>query len=729
MEKMKDSSRISYIFSGRPQFSFFEELISLPEDGTSVSSHDFIKINKLVEDICLYLGSLNSLFKELKVAEEQHAKQLGWYYEGRDQIQNLSQNMENIDSIISRILALIETSKRLHEHESTLSQIERASDMLLEVKKHIIVLKKKVDIAVIYEELNETIMASLLREIEDCIKWYMRISEIKMSSPTKHLPKFNMEQVIAKMRINDVTKSTFTTKSIQPPTFNEVDEAFYKDFLSLKERLTPINVSLQYLPIKIEEFKFVCQSLGPNVFLKDSINDTQLRQKRLFERWTYLQSKMGELKTDVIDTKLNQVFSYLMHEISSKCDTLSRDLQDNDSTVNIDEIGATYKICCNSITLLSKAFLEETITDGALANYFNDTLLSKWQAVSDLLADVGNPSDSNTITKSGNGRRDATMRSYNIKPFVTEIKQPKKSNNSLGIDLGLGVASSKVPYSIEKKDRVKNVLREKHDNSTKRSLKDALVSISSSNDNDNDNDNEENLMRKKTNRHSLMTNVSTETMFTKDDDEVTLVSNKTPNIPISSCMSPIKEPLEVKDIFEVKELRESLPCEDDQTKNSKIPIINKNYIELGLPVIPKRLQPECGRSKIPVLKPKLGYEENSFLKSNNVKSLQPAVHIPYNEPKGRWQPSPTPVREQISSTPKILTKVRRPARAVSAKSLEYSRQTSVPTLDLLRTPSLTLPTSPAYRSTSPDRPSSSVDSRFDEKHLVQPIKSRKPSWK
>lgn len=725
---MKESLRISYIFSGRPQFSFFEELISLPEDGTSVLLHDFIKINKLVEDICLYLGSLNSLFRELKAAEEQYAKQLGWYYEGRDQIQNLSQNMENIDSIISRILALIETSKRFHEHENVLSQIERASDMLLEVKKHIIVLKKKVDVAVIYEELNETIMASLLREIEDCIKWYMRILEIKMSSPTKHLPKFNMEEVIAKMRINDVTKSTFTTKSIQPPTFDEVDAIFYKDYLSLKERLAPIKVSLQYLPIKIEEFKFVCQSLGPNAYLEDSIYETEIRQKSLFERWTYLLLKMSQLKVNVIDTKLSQVFSFLMHEISSKCDELSIKLQINDATVNIDEIGATYKICCNSITLLSKAFLEETITDEALANYFNDTILTKWQAVSDLLSDVGNLSDSNTITKSGSDKRDVTMRSYNIKPFVTDIKQHKKPNNSLGIDLGLGVASTKVPYSIEKKDRVKNVLKENVDNSAKRSLKDTLVSIGSTDDNDNENDNEETLMRKKTNRHSLMTNVSAETMFTKEDDEVTLVSNKTPNFPVLSCMSPIKEPLEVKDIFEVKELRESLPCESRQTKNSKIPIIDKNYIELGLPIIPKRLQPECGRSKIPILKPNLSYEKN-FLKSNNVKSLGPTVHMPYTEPKGRWQPSPTPVREQISSTPNILTKVRRPARAVSATALEYSRQESVPTLNLLKTPSLTLPISPAYRSTSPDRPSSSVDSRFDEKHLVQPIKLRKPSWK
>ena len=67
---------------------------------------------------------------------------MDWYFEGKSLLQDLLRNIENIDSIISQLLLVVESS---NNHESIgnnlLAIFEEISDLVLDVKKSLIMFK------------------------------------------------------------------------------------------------------------------------------------------------------------------------------------------------------------------------------------------------------------------------------------------------------------------------------------------------------------------------------------------------------------------------------------------------------------------------------------------------------------------------------------------------------------------------------------------------------------
>ena len=154
---------LSQIVNSTPRSSFFDELIEIPNN-TVLLSHDLFKINKIVDDIFGYLSELLTMFRELR-NEKRVTEDKRWFFEGRDGIYELVQNIENIDSIISQLLGTVDAHAHgLPDFTSMLGKFEETSDLLLEVKKFLIVFKKKVDIAINFVEINDDIIETLTWE-------------------------------------------------------------------------------------------------------------------------------------------------------------------------------------------------------------------------------------------------------------------------------------------------------------------------------------------------------------------------------------------------------------------------------------------------------------------------------------------------------------------------------------------------------------------------------------
>ncbi|KAF6069552.1 hypothetical protein FOB64_003194 [Candida albicans] len=363
--------KLSHVLSTIPNFSFFDELINLPQPSTSnpsesfnLSQRDVFQITKVLEDINLYLNDLLMIFNNVEQASKNVVDVLDWYFEGKSLLQDLLRNIENIDSIISQLLLVVESS---NNHESIgnnlLAIFEEISDLVLDVKK-----------------------SSIINEIEDCIKCILKLKELKLASPKNVLPNFTLQSIISKMKINDLSSGTFSFKSMRLPTFSDLDEKLYNDYLELESKIDPLRTSLSIVPLRIDDFNTMCA----------------------VSKWNMLLKEKNSYKKDNINVKWNEIFEYLIEEIFKECGRLIREVGSSSSNVTIppatggggggttitDEVGNKYKMCSNSITLIQKAFKENIITDPELVTIFNHDLVPKWEELNNIITNNGNQSKS-----------------------------------------------------------------------------------------------------------------------------------------------------------------------------------------------------------------------------------------------------------------------------------------------------------------------------------------------
>ncbi|EGW32600.1 uncharacterized protein SPAPADRAFT_153731 [Spathaspora passalidarum NRRL Y-27907] len=462
-----DVTALSEVLSTAPNFSFFDELINIPQPGSKLLKHDIFRSGKLLQDIQSYLLDLIKILKFVSEVSNEHihANVLDWYLEGKEALFDIVRTIDSIESILNQLILVFESDEDEHIPSELVTSFDNANDVLLEVKKYMILVKRSLDIAINYQEINQGIIKALITEIEDCIKSIFKLRELKIASPKRVLPKFNLNDITRKMKINDFTATAggVSMKTIRLPTFNDTDEKLYCEYLEIESKINPLKISLNIVPIKIDEFNNMCSSA-----YKHEREEILAGYESMCEKWQYLHREMALLKHDTIDVKWNEIFKYLIEEIADQCDFMIEEIptstcsslssspstaSSSTSSLITDEIAIAYKQCANSITMITKAFNEQIIHDEALAEQFNNKLLPKWKQVCDLIQD----------SKSSRHRSLPVFKpsvAAGLKSFQTGSRHSydgAKLNSWLGgIDIGLDVENTAVPLSVEKPDRIKS---------------------------------------------------------------------------------------------------------------------------------------------------------------------------------------------------------------------------------------------------------------------------------
>lgn len=742
MERQYNS--ITEALSSLPHFSLFQELIEIPQSKHKLLQHEVVKITKNIADIHDYLYQLQQQF----ITFQESKQPLEWFNGGKNEITQLLNDAETIDSIISQLLTVIDDGAESFnpDHlDRLLAQFEQTSDLLLDLKKQFVILKKKIDISINYEEITCNIMNSLKSEILVCGESFQKILNSKISSPKRHLPKFNLAEITNKMKINDMTISSnpnfdFSIETLRLPTFNDTDECLYNDYLSLDARMKPLKVSLDFLPLKIAEFNHLAGNFFPQ-----AVSHVQQNYGTLIEAWDGLQVELHVLKCESVDTKWVEIFSYLVSEISSKCDEIHGQLKhaktEDEKLTIVDTIGSSYKLCSNTITIISKAFSQGTIVDHTLAEKFNETLLPKWESLNSTLL--------NTSTSPTNFRhsfndkivdcpsRDSIFDDLGLKVFqttkrrsadryslpllalesnprssFTKLHSSKHSISSQGFDIGISInpMMSENPFSIKQKkviDYLPNV--RKSDITLEMSRKSLSLS----------------LMK-----------LNGETRNEEDEDDSKTLVHATPQNKKEPRDSMSRSTL-VRATFSKQELFNYLMLNHTQ-QPTRLPLIREDYGKLGLPVIKKKLDSQPTISSIPTISP------NHPVFQSPIRDV-----VPQEKPAEKLQPPAFALRRNslLKKDSQIVVQKRRQPLAPSTKynsRSTISRMSSLALTDT-NTPNLAYNTkeklalgsprparmrsaSSSIRSTSPERPDSSMGSRFDEVHLIQPVKT-KSAWR
>ncbi|QWU90393.1 hypothetical protein CA3LBN_004754 [Candidozyma haemuli] len=661
-----------------------------------LSTFENSKAVAILLDVESYLHQIKALFDK---AEDET---LGWYHEERALVSTLYKEVTSIESFVAQTMALpgaLDT-KELSGH------LKHTSDLLAKAKQALLQAQTAVSISAQYHELRFDSIKEIKREIGTCDDIYNSLRDVKLSELPNDL---SMEKVVSKVKL------TGSDNSIDTPimAFSTEEREFFENFERFESRLKPISISIKFLEHRIGEFKQHCGIIFPS-----AIADVNQDFHSLRKSWRKVVSDFSELRSSAIVSRWRHLCMFLIDSMVTKLDEMAEKLKKSQemgvSEVS-DELGISFKMCSNANMLLHKAMVDYVGDDKGIRDRFRLEIRPKWTEVNELLSgsisigkSPGTPRGS-TPELGEDGLKPVKMIQKRTPSALSETKRLSSTNspNNGGFDLRLDVnPSPNVPISAQKTDRFVDLDIEPGQLRSSR-LQMALLGLQSSPKDE-------------------------EVKLSQDDSTETLVHPKTPETHPKEAVSNYTRILQQF-------------SQNFDPQPSKIPIIVENYIQMRFPVIKKI--PAKG-SRIPSISPShpvfISPDRRPESKQLPIHLANPLLKTPHM--------SPTMLRSPPSFT---LPKKRMSGRRASSTSSSFagemtpqerSRASSLTmradklSLAGQTTPNLAYETGsiddvePALdrlslRSTSPDRPGSSIGSRFDESHLLQPIKSAKKAWK
>lgn len=405
-------------------------LAAVPElqvDPEWVSDHGALQV-RTVSGMLDEVGQfLDAVAENVKIPVEKLDDAL-WMQGASKAFAPVVRDVEVADAVIGSVLTWTKAGEGSEEVNSLAKRAENMAARQFEAKKRTHPIKRRLDVLANFDDVNNVVIGSLSKEVDSFMEELSRIlaSSVRLLRHKEGDRKLEWESLLQKIR----KESLSTDLHLHLPTFNDEDHKMYEAYSQLEMRMNPLKISLDTIPLRVEHFAMMSGRLFPLALAELSANHSVLTKK-----WNYLQHEMRLFRRSYVDSKWSQIFGFLTDSILSKCIDLTQGLKEQVEVS--DDIAAAYKLCSQSINILTKILSDKLITDTRLIRKYNNKLLVEWEKLNEIM-------------------------SYIRPPELAEHIMPTEHN---GFSLGLGIESPAIPFSIEKKDRIRDIFLEDIDGS------------------------------------------------------------------------------------------------------------------------------------------------------------------------------------------------------------------------------------------------------------------------
>lgn len=670
-------------------------IISDLKASSEIKTHLAVKAEKVLQNLDTQLSRLSTSLESLWHSHN------SWdlAYEQKALVRVTLDYLHRVDVL----LALAYEIPALNSHPAISSLLkdttQKSLDALLQANR----VKNITELASVYVELKLEVMAALKTEIALCAA---KLSSLQVSMPSVTLPSnLSLGQVLDKLHLSGGSTSSALF-------FTELERLQYTDLKALEARLEPVHFSMSLLQQQVEDF-----ALRLMPFKGQTLNhELAILEKEL----QVLLARFTTFKNDSMGARLAAIIKHITHETCERIEALEARALENQLVVSTELFAAEFKFCSGAINLIRDLIKNETLNNISPVAIYNEQVLVKWGRLNRLLEKSEFPTSalfrviSSASTNSSRQIRLSRIFSLQSIPDSEDFG----TTPTHGIDLCLDVdPSPAIPYSVMKTDRILDL----------------------------------NLTASELSRSKISEALKQLATTPSDDSQLTAVYNDILNTPCSRPDSPkfLCSPVQLdgditlvaseKSDHKPHSLLGSVPV--FVKKRSRIPVMQANYRKLGLPSIKKRLLPECGPTRIPSIAPTHTVFCSPERRQNHkpvkrrdsaIEQLQtlqarlrspPVFRVPANNKNVSSSVLSSPVLGDISNTVSRSSSL----RADAAKFNLHSKTTPDLSFFKHKNDEILMPIS--WRSTSPERPGSPSGSRFDERHLPQPLKISKRRWK
>lgn len=385
-----------------PSFLFFDELISIKsiEQAQTLLHYDLVKINNSVLDILSYLNELVLLLQNLDTIVNNDSQinryydNVEWIYEGKTELSKIFKNVEGIDSIISQLLHIIESKldetaddseffdgseKKKEEYLHLLGNFDDISELSLQVKKYLIVYKRRLEIANQYHVLYHQVLDTLNDEIETCLKDSFNAHELKFSlqKPPSAYPLMKTLDRIEKIahgRTDDIY-----------PIFEDSEKELYTRLNDLKAQVAPMHASIEYVQPQITAY---IEQEEIKEFYPTLITTLSEKFQAIEEKFVFLGGDLDDLRYELVEKKWAEFFFYLFNHTQARLNETLSDLatlgimvddQPMDPYAIIPlELEEGIKLVHRAVQVTQSALEAGLVASSEFESRFRDSLKAKW---------------------------------------------------------------------------------------------------------------------------------------------------------------------------------------------------------------------------------------------------------------------------------------------------------------------------------------------------------------
>lgn len=431
---------LSDILKTCPEFSFFDEFLKIKALENSRLKNDLVIIENSILDVRQYLEELLLLFENLETIVgnpsplNRYYDNIEWIFEGKHELSKIAATMESIDCLISQFLHIIElkldqhllddktssdnrTDSEFHQTKNSylklLATFDEISDISLQVKKFIIIYKKRIEIAILFNELYVDSLDQINSQIDLCLKQAFKLQELKSLSVPVENYSANDLLIIIQSFTNDVPSNnnsrkssivesqisnTSDTSSIDIgfskvfPIFSEKETIVYNEVNVLETLFNPLKTSMRIIKPRILQY---CTKQEIAEFYSNSINDLTLKFKSIERKFHFFNRDVIQIKNELIYFKWSNAIRKLITSLEKKLDQVLKLLRlvgivDDNPYYSISkheviplEIEKQLNSIYKEIQSISKLFSLELVPkqggNEALEKYFNDNIKSRWK--------------------------------------------------------------------------------------------------------------------------------------------------------------------------------------------------------------------------------------------------------------------------------------------------------------------------------------------------------------
>lgn len=614
--------------------------------------------------------------------------------------------------------------------------------------------KDRSELAASWTELELHVMVALNTEVEVCSREVAALNRTPLAF-----------SVPSDVTLEQLLLLGSPDKSLAAPALSAAEREFYTLLDRLRARLVPLRVLMELLKVRVEDFRRKAERIFPSSATELALRHATLSaryEKDLLLRYTAIEYRS-------VTVRWQETCAFVVTEVMRRCDNM---ISAFESTGSSDAIAASFKTCAAGVGLVQAAVAARVVHAPDLADEFNTMLLPRWRQLNSLLgsSSMANSSASSAsvpstaiislspmkglrqfkVIKNGNSSHSPTpnfLPGPNM-PFASTVGSPI-DRFAPGLDLGVDVnPPPSVPFSVQ----VDRVIDLSIDAGLERGSKDvraALLDASRESDNfpvsKHSSDVNSSLQERIIYKKGLQSHVDYEE---SDLDEVVSLDHVKNEVPVDKSFCGNKSTEDIN-LFPPSDSNQNermlhLVSLETEYRSSKIPLISSNYAQLGLPVIKKKNFSGYKPTLIPSISPLhpvfisperrpahfTSLEEKSFKTPNAHKFSEDKLRSPVTFDISRFDKGHRRFSSASSSGTDDLLIIR-------SRSSSLQVSADMMTLLVLRTPDLTCGTSSTekslkritLRSSSPERPETSIGSRYDTVNLTRPLKTPKKAWR
>ncbi|KAM9893940.1 hypothetical protein OXX79_009026 [Metschnikowia pulcherrima] len=699
-----------------------------------------VKLDKIAEDVASYMAELSVAIDHVL----QHENNSQFYHEVRDSIKRMTSVMGMIDKFLREAFLIVDSSEDL----KLVSLLHKLTVQSIRTKKQIAVLTKRSNIAFELMDLRDITFCELKRELVECEGRLLRLKATPSSFFSKSLP---VESLSDFLLSTSYSSSAASLESGLLFVFTEEERTFSQGLIDLESRLRPGQVSIDMFKHKLSEV-----DIPPGLFAEES-EKSRIESLRLESEWIRLSEDFVHLKNTTIGTRLICVFENLNSVIAKTTDQMIDEVQSAGSAS--EAFGLDFKRCSAAVNLVCEISSSEHPGLRSCTTQYNSVISPRWRYLNELLQEkrelgyfhnpTVQPLLSHVSRNDGDFLRPMKMNRSST-PSAEEVARWSSDQPlGLGINLNLDIKPSPpVPFSIKRSNRIVDLNYDSHTLSSpcpQQSIMQSTRDHIGEYYNVQTGLSEEQLSLPSTPAMFSLTSPvlhqEARTTETTPFYTITKLDNPVSNIKRSQGLSKDEK----TSVFE--KLRKF------DVRASQIPVLAANYLQMNLPVLRKKYRRDEGPSRIPTISPdndvfcsperrpnftpstkktvpNQGLQDAPSLKADSAKveklESPPAFLIAHKNAsklKNSRRAEGTVPLGDVTNKHLRASQIKAPARKVSLinsamPNLAFSCDTPRDAVSPV-----------SWRSTSPERPCSSMGSRFDEQHLTQPLKHQKKAWK